>query len=374
LIIVVQVHLIGCGGEDPTGPKPDPGGAAALVIQANQELEDKLFEEINAPTNHPTDIDFGKAHDLYSQALALDPNNLDARFGVSITGLLIVTNDSEIIAAFDEWEAYLNDNTPFEVPGMASPFGIPVGIAAGSNALRLPFDIVSHTLLAHPRRMIQMANPQIGRTQDILRDRVLPKLVAAINHLGVIVGNPDYTYIVTPRMQGDVSASPAEIDLTDIHAVRAGVSLLSAVCRILISYELGIAAYDNTSLSQALMPGSSWLALRQDGAAHMSAVPADLLLATDEIDAALEALLLETDPQHDDIIKIDPSGLTQTEVNDIRAELPRVRELLNDGAILTKDWDLDPLTPPVALQVNVGDFFRAQCRIGRRFFLPILLR
>jgi hypothetical protein len=222
--------------------------------------------------------------------------------------------------------------------------------------------------------MIQMANPQIGRTQDILRDRVLPKLVAAINHLGVIVGNPDYTYIVTPRMQGDVSASPAEIDLTDIHAVRAGVSLLSAVCRILISYELGIAAYDNTSLSQALMPGSSWLALRQDGAAHMSAVPADLLLATDEIDAALEALLLETDPQHDDIIKIDPSGLTQTEVNDIRAELPRVRELLNDGAILTKDWDLDPLTPPVALQVNVGDFFRAQCRIGRRFFLPILLR
>jgi len=108
---------------DPSEPDMDEPGdgvnkadeARIKVLEANNALEDVLFDLLNADIDEPADIDFELPNLLYRLALDLDPDNLDANFGAGLTELLIITNDQQIQDAFDEWEAFLDTALIFEV-------------------------------------------------------------------------------------------------------------------------------------------------------------------------------------------------------------------------------------------------------------------
>ena len=289
----------------------------------------------------------------------IDPTNEDANFGAGVLGLLVLTSDPEVNAAFDEWKTYLESHTPFEVGGGAlQPLGISIAPTGDRAALALPFQAVPFSLLAESRTALAGADPQIGRVQAILSERALPRLTEAIARLQVVGRDPSYRFIVSPRMQGDTRAHPIEIDQTDILALHAGAELLSSIVHAAVAYELGFAAYDSASLVHALTPGSGWLALRAGGAEHLRAAGADLRASIDGVEETIDALLAETDDptddQSDDLIKV---GNGRADVESLKVHLPQARAALTTGYAFVGDWDRDPGTPKTSLRIKAGALF-----------------
>ncbi|MCK4413188.1 MAG: hypothetical protein KAY32_06565 [Candidatus Eisenbacteria sp.] len=334
-----------------------------MVAEANEVLEGVLFEMINGDDpDNPDDIDFSEAERLYREALQLDPAHEDANFGLAVTNLLVLSMDEEVNAAFDEWEAYLDSHIPFETDDTpATALGVPLGLRQGREAMLLPFDIVPLSVLAHASFANQEADPQISRIQDILEDRVIPRLAESRGYLQTVATHLNYVFTVTPEMQGDEEADPVEIDRTDILALRAACSLLSAACRVAVSYELGMAAYDSVNMLQSLQPGSGWMARRPNGLTMMQAARTEMLAAVDDLDASITSLLSEMDsgdPQDDDVIKIGPDDLSRADVDSLQQNLPNVRALLDGGYRRTENWDDDSSTPEVSLLIDLGAFFQ----------------
>jgi hypothetical protein len=382
LLTFALALFAGCSKDNPAKPKApaDCGGlsnsecAAQKVLQANDALESILYTSLIGNPQRPDDVDVRVPLALYRAALDLDPSNNDAHFGVAVLELLALSADEEVNAAFDEWKAYLDQHVPFEASNAAAgplrPLGVPLAFSGARTALALPFDVVARSVLAEARASMALADPQLARVQAILRDRALPRLTDARNHLGIVAADANYRFIVTPRMQGDEDASAAEVDRTDVLALRAACGLLTAACDVAVSYELNFAAYDSTSLVQAFRPGSGWLTLRTDGAAHMSEARTALLGSIDDVDAAITSLLAETDNQDDDVIKIDPYDFRRQDLDSIQAHLPDVRSALDGGYTRVEDWDSDPFTPPVSLTFRVGALFTNPVPDWKALFPP----
>jgi hypothetical protein len=380
LTILALALSTACSDDNPAEPKlpTDCAGlsnvdcAAAQVRAADQQLETILYTSLNGDPQRPADVDVRQPLALYKRALTLDPTNKGAHFGAAVLGLLALSSDDEINAAFDEWKAYLDQQVPFETQnaGASPSFGVPLTFRTGRTALALPFDLAAASLVAQARGSMTLATPQLSRVQAILRDRVLPRLAEAKDHLGAVASDPGYQFIVTPRMQGDEDASPAEIDRTDILALRAGCGLLEAVCHTAVSYELNFAAYDSANLVQAFTPGSGWMTLRGDGAGHMGDAKTALLGAVDDVDAAINSLEAEQDDQDNDVIKTDPYDFNTGDLDSIQAHLPDVRAGLNGGYTRVDDWDSDSSTPKVSLTIQAGALFTNPIDDWKALFPP----
>lgn len=360
---LILLLLASCSSDEsnpnPTGPS-DPTGAAAKVVEANNALEGILDSELNGPDpDGPSDVDFRTPFGLYQEALRLDDNNRDAHLGVAVTQLLTLSAEAEVNAAFDEWKAYLDDHVPFEVDQTPrQPLGVPIGPARGREALRLPFDIVPLTMVAQSRTLLRPPPPQISRVQNVIATLVLPRVEEARGHLARVVADPYYTFTVTPRMQGDLEADPALLDLTDFLALRAGCDLLAAACKVATAYQLGLAEYDSLRLIQALTPGSGWLKLLPGGDQKMHEARMDILDAITDTDRALTALLAEQATfQEYDVIKIGPDDLSRADVESIRVNLPHVRAAMENGYTRWDDWDDTDRTPNAPLRLNPGALF-----------------
>jgi len=359
--LLALVLCSGCGKESSTAPTSG-SGSDALVNSADSVLALVLYDELNSPApQRPSNVDFTTPYQYYDQAYR-SPNltaagRVRARFGLAVLGLLILTSDVEVNAAFDEWKAYLETRVPFEItPSPRAPLGIPAGFTSAGQALQLPFDVVPLSLVSFARSPL-VADPQIVRVQAILRERVLPRLTEAITHLDAVAADAGFTFVVTPAMQGDPAADPVEIDHTDILALRAACKLLSSACRVAVAYVLNFPAYDEASLLAAIQPGSSWLGLTGDGAGQMQLARLDLLGSLDDVSAAIGSLLTETDSQNDDVIRVGPGGASQRSLDSLRTRLPQVRQALESGYTLTANWDGNPVTPDVPLTLRPGALF-----------------
>ena len=289
--LVALTLCSGCGKESSTAPEPE-SGSDALVNSADSVLALVLFDELGARPQRPSDVNLQAPYQYYNQAYQ-SPNltaegRVRARFGLGVLGLLILTSDGEVNAAFDEWKAYLQNRVPFEiVPSPHAPLGIPASFTSAREALNLPFDLVPLSLVSLVRSPLGAPDPQLSRLQAILHDRVLPRLTEAITHLDAVAADAGFTFEVTPAMQGDLLADPIEIDHTDILALRAAVKLLSSFCRVAVAYTLNFPAYDEASLLAAIQPNSSWLGLAGDGAAQMGLAQLDLLGSVDDVSGAI---------------------------------------------------------------------------------------
>jgi hypothetical protein len=349
--------LSGCGKSSNSTTPASASTAQQKVTQANAALENILYTLAHSTTSptRPSDLDFRTPEGLYREALALEPGNLDANFGVSVLGLMVLTSDTEVNAAFDEWSQYLQGKVPFQAKASPMrPFGIPLAPLGDPSSLRLPFRSIPLALVGETRLATLTVDPQLSRAQAILHDRVLPRLNEAIARLAVVGASPGYQFIVTPRMQGDPGAAPAEIDRTDILAMRAAVSLLAAICHVAVSYNLSFQSYDQVGLVQALTPGSGWLALASDGSTQMSSAYSATLDAIDGVSAATTSLLAETDDQSDDVIK-----MTRVQAESVLAEIPNVRAGFTGGWYVTADWDANTSTPDVTLLVRPATLLNA---------------
>jgi hypothetical protein len=347
----------GCSSKS-TAPQTTGTACADKVAAATAALENTLYQEINSSGSRPSDLDFRAASQLYQDALACDGTNADANLGGALVGLLDLTSDPEVYAAFDEWKTYLESHTPFAVPTARSrPLGVPLAFAGGSSSLRLPFELAPWSVLALAPMRMSADDPQISRVQAIFETRVLPRLTLALTRLGVVAARPGYTFTVTPRMQGDEDADPVEIDHSDILALRAACGLLASACHVAVAYDLNVASYDSVGVMLALTPGGSWMKLKPQGASHMGSAGTALSGAVDDLDAAISSIRAETDPQDDDLIKIGPDPRSIADAESIQVHLKDVRATMAAGYTRVDDWDGNPGTPDLPLTIRLGQFF-----------------
>lgn len=369
--------LFGCsgsGGEDTPNPVIGCSAEADSILElANTALESVLHTELNRVDDieHPGEVDFTAAHDLYLEALAKAPDCPTANFGAAVTDLLILSVDQEVQDAFDEWETYLDEFIPFEAtsPGKA-PMGIPIALSRGSGSLRLPFDIVPLSALAVGRASMKAAAgdvPRIGDVQDLLVNTVLPRAELAITRLDKVEPVEDFSFRVTGRMQGDQEEEDAYIDRTDVLGLRAGCNLLVAAIEVAAAYHLELEAYDSTSLYGAIQPASGWFSLKSGGASRMRTAYDRLLDSVDDLDSAIVSLLRENDPQHDDIIKIGPDDrpspgediqIDEADIDSIRYNLDNFRDSMRDETTRTDDWDGDSTTADEPLRISFHRIFQ----------------
>ena len=118
LLSIFVILSISCNEKSNPTESNDPEGAKQDILAANTALAVVLYNLVNSDSiNNPADIDFTEPYNLYQSAYNKDNTNPDANFGIALTGILTLSQDQQIIDAFNEWDSYLETGNPFEKSG-----------------------------------------------------------------------------------------------------------------------------------------------------------------------------------------------------------------------------------------------------------------
>lgn len=331
-----------------------------LPSAAYRALEVEMFALQNGPDpDRPDDVELDDAHFLYGRLLECDDSAPTPRFALALLDLAALASDERVNAAFDEWDAYLEEFVPFATDAPEPTLSVMPGIPDGANALRPPLALVQRMMLAPMLSYRVRTVPQVSEAQDIFTDVVLPVVDSSIEHMDRVLQHPDFTFRLSGRVQGDALEEDKVADRTDFLALRAALHGLRAGLQVAVAYEVSLPAYTGQALLDAMEPGSgTYLTLRAGGEAAMRSVPASLLAAANDVDAAITSLLGETGDQSDDVLKIGPNTFYRQDLESFQAtELPMIQASLEGPVTHVYDWDFQPSTPDVALRVDIGAFF-----------------
>jgi len=370
IIVALFFSMVSCNLEDSPTESIDEEGAKADIELANKALEDVLYSLINSEgIENMDEIDFSVPFGLYTAAYAKDPTNQDANFGLGLTGIFMITQDEPVNNAYDEWQTYLESTTPFETPlNKINNTALTIGFPTSLSFFSIPEKDLAKTILGTHKMALDDA-PKLSTIQLIFENNLIPKLDLALSALDLVDDNPQYTFMITPKMQGDLDADSLEIDLTEIYALEVGVNVLKVVLDIAVAYNVDFTGYDSLGMLNAFTQGSSFLTVRNSGQSLADA-KTSLLAAVDKLEAGINFLRNETDDQNNDIIKLDPGGNDEADLDSILAHTDDARDLLTSGLSFTGDWDGDEGTPEEELMINIGEYFDTPIQDIKALFPP----
>jgi hypothetical protein len=326
------------------------------VDEAEQALEDVLYDIINSDNiESPENIDFSHAHQLFTELYQKNPADPDANFGLALTNMLMITQSAQMNNIFEEWEEFMNGNDPLAKLNKSNRnrTSLKPHFPTSSNSLKLD----SKNLVTGYINLSKSAYknpPKFSQIQSFLENDLIPRLNKSLSYLDVVDNNPDYTFIVSPRMQGDIEADPIEIDLTEIYTLEAGLHALKALADLTVAYNVDIWGLDSLAALATFSKGGDFLTLR-NGNTPMQDAKSSILLAADNIEYAIDFCLNETDNQDDDLIKLSSSD--QHDIDLLLEGLDKLRSHLNQPQVYTGDWDGDDSTPQEELTVNFSQLF-----------------
>jgi len=351
-LLCTALAIAGCGTEE--GTRPGGGDAQGKVDQANAALEDILYELINgAPPASPQDVDFSPAYDLYMEALAADPDHPGANFGAGLLEILMLTQDPEVQEFFARLAAFVEAGDYFKAPSGAEAGLLPPAPAFDLRKVELPVSLPVRMTRAYYYSAFQQ-DPTVDELQQICLNEVLPRIETALARLAKVAEHPDFTFTVTPRMQGDPNEDSLEIDMTEVRATMAALDVLRAALYQFTAYDFNFEEYTGEEMQRKLSRGSSFGTLHPEGASRMQSALSAWFDAVDDLEAAIDFLENETDDQSDDVIKVDPyDGITQAELDSVKAYIPKVRKMLESSETITADWDGKNETPEEPVEISL---------------------
>lgn len=308
----------------------DSLNAIIKVNSANDALESVLatlfqMEEPDSVEDMTNTLDFSTPYDLYNEALTLNPDNLDANFGVALTGLMQVTQDQSFQDMLEKWEDYFSNNTPFKVETDGARllgkggFGLPVTL----DGMQIPISPFIAAPLSMSRMTIDYV-PQFSELQDIIRNVFLPYVDLGIAGLSKVEADPTFSFMITSAMQPDDEADPLELDLTEVYAIDMMLHSIKAICNTIIAYNFDFVSHDAAGIETELNRGSDFATLNNTGVQDLSIAYSAINIAIDKLEDGLAFLEAETDNQDDDII----SQPNQDESEEIHAGLDKARDML----------------------------------------------
>ena len=348
-IYFVSVTTISCGAlffftgceDDSTNGTTDPVAASKYVEEANELLEEVLFDLINEKDiEKPNDIDLTEPYDKYVDALQADQDNSAANFGAGILEVVMLSQDNEIQDYFDRVEEFFDNNDFFIAD---NPMNGPISLAGPVfrlDQVSLPVTIP----LKMTRNMCDFADadPTFTEFQNILVNEILPKITTAIERLKRVTEDHDFTFNVTPKMQGDLNEDTVELDLTEVYATLSALQVSAAFLNQFTAYNFNFESYTGEGMLAALTRGSPFMALHPEGAARMNAAGQALLGALESLEDGIDFLEKEEDFQGDDLIRLDPyDDITQDNLDTLKHYIPLVRNTLTDSELFEFDFDGD---------------------------------
>lgn len=348
-ILGIIFLLFSC--ENTTDPnKSDPELAATYLDSAMISLENTMYQIINDDNLQPEDVDFSETYRLYKLAYENDSNNLDANFGLALTNFLIINQEEKTNQLFDEWMNFFEEtsgsfNKSTTAKKSSFPNSIKTFVIPGKEFVRGMINLPKAALVDPPK---------ISDIQEYVENTIIPKLDFAISALDKIDDHSDYTFMVSPRMQGVDEADSVEIDLGEIYAIEVVLNTLNTFANMTIAYNVDMWSYDSLEAIQAFSKGGAFLKLRS-GNNPMKKVKNSFFTALDKIAAGLFFIFNETDPQDDDLIK--PDGLTLDDVNQMSEMVTEIKNTISTPQKYTDDWDDNPATPEETITIDFSKIF-----------------
>ena len=360
---ISSAKLSKSGAQDPTSERK--------AARAQAELERVLSDIYDADEIDLDRIDFSEADRLYREAIEADPSNTEAQFGAAITHLLVLAINEDVRAAQDSLNAYMGNE------GGEIFLGSLDLVSTTEVAGRLPLMTAEMTQDA-------IANPfKVSDLQQTISEEIIPAIDYSLERLQIVEGDLDFTFELTPKMQGDEYEETREIDLGEAYMIDAQLRLLKAVFQVAIAYNFDFddngsyASFDDDSDENILRQMERldktvpFMTLRTPDA--MRDAKTSILVAIDKIEEGLGAIRLETDDQDDDLIlaedlddlddEIDLSDQGDDvpaffrEIRTVNTALRKAREILEGTVEIEADFDGDSYTPKQTVIFDVGQFF-----------------
>lgn len=249
----------------------DSAAAIVLVSNANASLLPLLGGLIavdpDSAQSTLNGIDLSEAQGFYLEATEKDWRNQDAHFGLGLTNLLILSQNTMMNDIFGSrvkvYVPFNEASTPSNPVGYG--FGLPLSIPRVNAMIATYFE----TPLSFARLQFESLDT-FNEFQTQVNDVFLPMVNAGLASLDSIDDNSDFEFILGTGIQ---------IDMVDIIAMESSLFGLQGFFKSLIAYNYELNTADSAAIIAGLTPGSTFGTLNSDGAtllseAHTSALNA----------------------------------------------------------------------------------------------------
>ena len=313
----------------------------SLINQAEGELEDIFFNIYNDSNisdcfesldEDPSCIDevlnFDEVISIYEDAVNICPDSPAANFGLGITSLLSIVNNSQFLDLIESWSEFFNDEGHEDLSGIVEPgLGLSGGNSFsnfGPSAIQTLFPyngVSSYSMLFEDSRE---EIPQLQDLQSLIEDVFLERTSNAIESLDRVVGN-DYRFIITSEMQGDFYQSDLEMDDTEFYLLKSYLHFFKAFFHVVATYNVDDGELDFEYFSW-MEQDSDFLTIRPGMEYSMAEGHEELYNLHGSLRSALDFLDNESDWQGNDII--DNDILEDANYEDIESDLDDLMDFI----------------------------------------------
>ncbi len=346
LFLLFSISLIGfwlssCD-KTPTSDTVDPKTAAEKSAQAYTEMENLL-----STSNNFESMNFSNVEKLYSEAVTADPTNAAANFGAAFSHMLGTFGDTAIRNTLQRW-----DGVGINVPSSMVRFGIPTG----SSDMTLPTELLGKNLV----KIMQVATsdpPTITEMQNLLRDRLLPRINYAIARLAVVETHADFELRISGKMQGNAGKKDLYLDLTEVYIMDAMLQGMKASVEQFLVFKFQLSSYTTKAAVTALKQNNpDFFVLASDGMTRAQNVKGSLVAAVGKIRSGVTFLKNETDNQNDDIIKRGSGGLDAGDIDSTLVYLNKIETALT-GTFTVELKNADSDHNNHTIQISLNSFY-----------------
>lgn len=365
LLVLLTLTLVSCSEEDPIGT-PDPAESKTKSDQATALLETEMFNMINNNYNSLADLDqinMSAANSLFKEALTLDETNAQAQFGAAFTEFVMVYKDPDFNALLKDIDSAFNQENPLKK--LLSPTLLPGGTAG----MKIPVDDAGSAVFTMMKLAVKDP-PLISRIQQVLRDKLLPRLEYAANLFAKLEANPSFKFVISGKMQGDPEMEAVALYPAEIYIMDAMMHILKFNVDAFLVYKFDIPNYNQSTLLAALNQNSTnFFYLAADGASRATMAKNDLNLVATKLLNGITSLETLSGSKADAVIKIGNNGIKQNDLDTTKKYLNKFKDAITQ-TVTVHVKDADSEGNNYDIQINLGNFFDNPVQNPKSAFIP----
>ena len=297
----------------------DSAAAAVLTADANASLllliEDLLIADPDSAQTMLNALDLNEPYGFYAEAHELDWRNQEANFGLGLTSVLILSQNTVLSTIFGSNVMVF---VPFRTEGETTNtvgygFGLPLNSARVNGMIASYFEFP----LASARLKFESLDA-FNAFQTNVNDNLLPMIDVSLGVLDSLNNYPGFVFNLGAGIQ---------LDNVDIAAMESSLFALSGIFKTLTAYNFSMNTQDEAGIIAGLSQGSTFGTLNDNGTNLLNEAHTAALYSIELAGDVLDLLEAETPERSHFFIGYDRSQTTQ-----IRADLTALTNALS-GAI-----------------------------------------
>lgn len=368
-LLLLIAFAPGCE-ENQTGEGTDPTASKQKSDAAYKMMEDDMYLMINGNFRNASDYDqlrFKQMNATFREAIQLDPKNYEAKYGAAITEILAVYSDPEVNQLIKDFENAGNSGNK-ALSGEMRKSLIPLS----TSEMTLPEQKIA-SFLFNINKVALTDPPLISRVQAAIRNKLLPAIDYAIARLGECESEPNFTFRVSGRMQGDNTLDMVVIYVTEVYFTDALLNMFKSGLEATLIYKFELADYSQASVVAALQPNNTnFFYMNTDGQTRAQNVKNAFLGALNKMKSGIASLESFSGRRPDAVIKIGNSGdrtIKQQDLDTVKKYLNKGIDAFNSTqTVELKDADSDG--NDYTIKINISNFFNNMPQNPKTAFMP----